>query len=68
MKRKYKVFARSFGLSSVIIGCMIFLTFGCAKAYENTYRIGFGENKKAVEFIDGNLRVFDIIINLKAVQ
>lgn len=62
MKRNFKIFIRSFYISTVIAGCLIFAFLGTAAAYENTARIGFGEYKKAVELTDGGIRIFDFEI------
>ena len=40
---------------------------GVALAYENTVQTAFGEYKKAIEFSDGSIRIFDFVINLKEV-
>lgn len=61
---KTKVFLRSFYISSVIIFCICFGFLGIAKAYENIRLIGFGEYRKAVEYEEGTLRIFDFEIDL----
>ena len=67
MKRNTKVYFRTFYLSSVLILCLIFGFMGVALAYENTVQTAFGEYKKAIEFSDGSIRIFDLVINLKEV-
>lgn len=63
--KKGRVFLRSFFLSAVIVFCIIFGIWGAIAAYENTLSTGFGEYKKAVEYSDGVLRIFDFEITLK---
>lgn len=64
MKRKYKLFFKSWYLSSVIVFCLLFGVLGIFKAYENIRLIGFGEYRRAIEYNDGVLKVFDIEIEL----
>lgn len=64
MKRKYKLFFKSWYLSSVIVFCLLFGILGIFKAYENIRLIGFGEYRKAVEYEDGVLRFFDTEIEI----
>ncbi|MGN1319653.1 MAG: hypothetical protein ACI4U6_00900 [Acutalibacteraceae bacterium] len=63
MKRNTKLYFRTFYISSVLILCLIFGFMGVALAYENTVQTAFGEYKKAIEFSDGSIRIFDFIIN-----
>ena len=65
--KKGRIFLRSLFLSTVILFCFIFGGIGAAKAYENTLITGFGEYKKAVEYKDGVLRVFDFEIVIQNV-
>lgn len=64
MKRKYKLFFKSWFLSSVIVFCLLFGVLGVFEAYENIRLIGFGEYRKAVEYEDGVLKVFDYEIDI----
>lgn len=59
MKKRKRMFFRSFLLSSVIIFCILIASFGIAAAYENTLRIGFGEYKKAVSADNDGIRILD---------
>ena len=59
MKRKFKLFLRSFCLSSVVAGCLAFGVYGAAEAYKNTRRIGFGEEKEAIFVGEEKFRIFD---------
>ena len=64
IKRKIKLFFKSFYISAVISLCLFIGIYGTAKAYENMRLIGFGEYKKAVR-LDGNvLRILDFEIEL----
>ena len=62
MKKPIKLFLKSFFLSSVIVFCIIFGFYGAAKAYENIRLIGFGEYRRAVEYSNGVLKIFDLEI------
>ena len=56
---------QSFYISSLVTFCIIFSLFAMGKAYENIRFIAFGENKIAVEYNNGILRVFDFEISIK---
>lgn len=60
--KRFKVFIRTVYISSVIVFCLFIGIYGSAKAYENIRRIGFGENRSAIEFEDGKLSIFDFQI------
>lgn len=62
--KKIKLFLRTFYLSSVILFCCFFILLGSAKAYESIRQVGFGEYRKAIEYSDGVLKLFDLEINL----
>lgn len=62
MKKERRLFWRSFFLSSVVVGCLLFGGFGIAKAYENTVRIGLGEYRQAVRLTDGGLQILDFTL------
>lgn len=64
IKNNKRVFFRAMYISAIAVFCLIFGFFGAAKAYENTVRIGFGEYKKAVNFENGKLRIFDLEIEI----
>ncbi len=66
MKRKTKVFLRTFCISSVILSCFIFGFIGISKAYENIRLIGFGEYRTAIDYEDGKLMIFDFEINVNS--
>lgn len=59
MKTNTHLFFRSLYLTLTLIFCILTAVFGISKAYEETVKVGFGENKKAVEIIDGKLRILD---------
>ena len=65
MRQNTKLFLKSFYISSLVVFCMLFSFFAMGKAYENIRFIAFGENKTAVEYNNGILRVFDFEINIK---
>ena len=44
--------------------CFFIGIYGSFKAYENIRRIGFGEYRSAIEYSDGNLKIFDLEINI----
>lgn len=59
MKQATRLFFRSFFLSAVVTGCLFFGVFGAIEAYQNTRRIGFGEEKSAVFVGKNKIRIFD---------
>ena len=63
MKKRTRLFFRSFFLSAVIMFCIFFGFLGMAKAYENIRLIGFGEYRSAIEVKDGVLKIFDFEIS-----
>ena len=65
MKRSTKTYFRTLYLSLVIMSCLCFGWIGISEAYENTVKIAFGEERKALEYKDGNLYILDFIINIK---
>ena len=65
MKKKTKSYFRSLYISLVIMMCLSFGWIGISQAYENTVKIAFGEDKKAVEYNDGTLRILDFIIEIQ---
>ena len=67
MKRKAKLFFRSFFISSIIVFNIIFGFSGISKAYEQIRLIGFGEYRKAIEIKDNKILFFDYEINLKQI-
>lgn len=62
MKRKTRLFLRSWYLSSVILLCLLFGTLGMMKAYEGIRLIGFGEYRSAIEYSDGIFKFFDFTL------
>lgn len=62
MKRKTKVFFKSFYISFVIIMCIVFGWLGISAAYENTVKTAFGEYKSAIEINDTTFRILDFVI------
>ncbi len=67
MKKKIKIFLRSFILSGTLIICVFIMLFGTAKAYENTVKNSTGEYKKAVSLEGGVLRILDFEINVEKI-
>lgn len=65
IKKKYKIFLKSFYLSSLIIFCIIFGFLGISRAYENIRMIGFGEYRSAIEIKDGEIKIFDFCIEIE---
>ena len=63
-KLKATLFLRSFCITTVIIFCFSFLTFGTAKAYEGIRKTGFGDYRGAFEFKEGKIKILDFEINL----
>ncbi len=59
MKRKTRLFLKSFYLSSVVAFCLLLGIFGITKAYEGIRLIGYGEHRKAIAYSDGVLYFFD---------
>ena len=65
MKRSTKIYFRTLYISLVIIMCLCLGWIGISAAWENTVRIAFGEEKRAVEFENGKLRILDFEIEIK---
>ena len=59
IKKKIKVFLKSFYITSVIVFCIIFAFLGIAKTYENIRHVRFGEYRHAIEIKNGKLYFFD---------
>ena len=59
MSKNLKTFIRTVYLSSTIIFCLIIGFYGISKAYENIRLIGFGEYRKAIEFKEDEILIFD---------
>ena len=64
MKKRTKIFFRSFIISLVIVFNIIFGFLGISKAYEQIRLIGFGEERKAIELKDGELLFFDFKLRI----
>ena len=64
MKKRTKIFFRSFIISFIVVFNMIFGFLGISKAYEQIRLIGFGEERKAIQIEDGKLYFFDFELNL----
>lgn len=64
IKKKAKLIFKSFYLSFTIFICLFIGIYGSFKAYENIRRIGFGEYRSAIEYHDGNLKIFDLEIDI----
>ena len=59
--KNFKIFLKSFYISSVITFCLALAIFGTTKAYENIRLIGFGEYRKAIEVNENEIKIFDLI-------
>ncbi len=64
MKRNTKIYLRSFYLSLVIIFCLLLGWIGISTAYKNTLRLGWGQEKKAIEITDDYIRILDFTIEI----
>ncbi|MBR7071845.1 MAG: hypothetical protein IKI29_06790 [Clostridia bacterium] len=64
MRKPYRLFWRTFWLSSVIVWCLLLGGYGVAKAYENTVRIGYGEYRSAIRLTSDGLQILDFLIPL----
>ena len=53
------LFLKSFLFSMVVAFCLIFSVYGVAKAYSACRKIGFDEDKKAVEINKNGFRILD---------
>jgi len=62
MKKSTRLFFKSWFLTTIIIICTLVAFFGTTKAYEGIRLIGYGENRRAIEFKEGVLYVFDFEI------
>lgn len=54
-----KEFIRKAYISAVVSSCILFGFCAVCQAYEKMREVGFGEYRKAIEFEDGTLRIFD---------
>ena len=63
--KSFKIFARSFFITSVIIGCVFLGFFGICRAYEKMRLIGFGEYRSALEIENEKVKIFDFEIDIK---
>lgn len=64
MKRNFKVFLRTFYISTVIMFCAVFGFLGIAKSYEAIRLTGFGEYRNAVDIDNDRIRLFDFEIKI----
>ena len=64
MKRHTKTYFRALSLSLVILSCLSFGWIGISSAYENTVKIAFGEEKKAIRLDNGNIYILDFEIEI----
>lgn len=62
MKKNTKIFIRTVHITSVILLCLTIALWGGARSYEGIRKIGFGEERQAIEIEDGALRLFDFEI------
>ena len=58
-------FLRKMIISTVVSSCIVFGFWTSCIAYEQMQKIGFGENKSAVEITSEEIRFFDFNIKLK---
>ncbi len=57
--KKGRLFFKSFLFSMVVAFCLIFSVYGVSKAYSACRKIGFDEDKKAVEISKNGFRILD---------
>ena len=65
LKKKTKIFFKSFYLSLTIFVCFFIALAGACKAYEGIRHIGFGEYRNAIEYKDGTFKFFDFEFEIK---
>lgn len=60
-----KEFLRKMFASAVVTSCIIFGFFGVCEAYSGIRKIGFGEERYAIEIGEEGISIFDFLINNK---
>lgn len=64
IKSNIKIFLRTVYISSTVLFCLISGIYGIMKAYEGIRLIGFGEYRSAIEYEDGEIKIFDYVFSL----
>lgn len=64
MKKNTKIFIRTVHITSVILLCLTIALWGAALSYEGIRKIGFGEQRRAIEIEEGTLHFFDFEIKI----
>lgn len=64
--KKGMLFLKSFLFSMVLAFCVIFSVFSVAKIYTSCRKIGFDEDKKAVEINKNGFRILDFKFTKKS--
>ena len=62
MKKNTRIFIRTMKITSLILICITIGIWGAVSSYEGIRKIGFGEQRQAIEIEDGALRLFDFEI------
>ena len=62
MKKNTRIFIRTVRITSLILFCLVIGIWGAASSYKGIRKIGFGEERQAIEIEDGTLRLFDFEI------
>lgn len=60
-----KDFIRKAYISAVLSSCLLFGFWAVCESYENTREIGFGEYRKAIEYKEGTIYLFDFLWKIK---
>ncbi len=63
MKRSKITFLRTTALWTVIFLCLSFGLLGCARVYESTRKIAFGDFRPAIKIDREGIKFFDYEIN-----
>lgn len=59
MKENTKIFWRTVRLSAIWMFCIALIIIGIFESWYQIRRIGFAENKNAIEYTDGVLKILD---------
>lgn len=62
MKKNTRIFLRTVRITSLVLFCLAIGIWGAASSYEGIRKIGFGEERQAIEIEDGILHLFDFQI------
>ena len=64
MKKNTRIFLRIVRITTLILLCLTIGIWGAAESYKGIRKIGFGEERQAIEIENGNLYFFDFEIKL----